>query len=132
MPNNEVAVCPKCDDFQRAESKLTHRERTKREKYETSRPYDEAEKVNLVRYALYEVFVTVPAVRLAATRSLRDLGATVTTIEFSAPDAEERAEASYTHDVAMEPSVAEDLSRRFAEFDETLSSCAARSASVKT
>jgi hypothetical protein len=46
------------------------RERTKREKYQTSRPYEEKEKLELVRFAFQEVFVTIPSMQRASARAL--------------------------------------------------------------
>lgn len=95
---------------------LTPREKTKREKYESSRPYDENEKLELVRFALREVFVTPPAMQNAATKTLRDLGSTASTIEFAAPDEEERPDGSYTRQLVSDTTVVEELRSRFDTF----------------
>lgn len=110
------------NDFFLTDDNASSRERTKREKYETSRPYEEAEKVELIQHALHELFVTIPALQMEVTRSLLDLGAKTTDIEFSAPDEEEREEGNYTHHIVMEPERAADLIRRFDSFKERLTS----------
>ena len=56
-----------------AAQSLTLREKTKRAKYETSRPFDEHEKLSLIRFALREVFVTLPAMQRAAAGALKNL-----------------------------------------------------------
>jgi len=74
---------------------LTSRERRKREKYETTRPYSESEKLELVRQALDTIFLDLPAMQTAGMEQLRKLGAHADKIEFLAPDepAEEQGEA---------------------------------------
>jgi hypothetical protein len=94
---------------------VTQREKIKREKYETSRQYDEAEKIDLVLYALREVYVVMPAVQLALMRALMDLGAGARTIIFSTPS-EEQAEAPHTYEVEMDSERAEELKFRYEEF----------------
>jgi hypothetical protein len=44
---------------------LSRREKAKREKYETSRPYSSEEKLDLSKFALKEVFLTLPAMKAA-------------------------------------------------------------------
>jgi len=102
---------------------LSSREKTKREKYETSRPYEEHEKIELVKFALEEVFVTLPTMQMATERALRELGANATAIEFLAPDDEERPEGSYAQELGREDERrVENLKQRLAEFSERLSS----------
>ncbi len=107
-------------DLEVAETQMTSKERTKREKYETSRPYEEAEKIDLINFALHEVFVTLPEIQAATAKSLKDLGATSTRIEFTAPDDEERADGSYAVDVSLDRNNLEDLRQRFASFSKRL------------
>jgi len=103
-----------------AEVNVPAREKVKRQKYETSRPYQESEKVDLIRFALQQVFVVIPELQTANAKWLRDLGSAATTIEFDAPDEEERKQGSYALplDPGRERTV--DLSRRFTEFDKIL------------
>lgn len=103
-------------DFLAAEATLTQKERTKREKYETSRPYDENEKLELIRFALAQVFVTLPAMQTATSKALRDLGSSATAIEFSTPDDEERPDGSYAQTLAPDSSVVDDLRQRLDHF----------------
>ena len=103
-------------------SDLSEREKVKREKYETSRPYSEAEKLELIRFALKELFQTLPAMATATTNGLRELGSTATSVEFSAPDEEERAEGSYERKLSLESDSQDDLRRRLDEFLQRLSS----------
>lgn len=103
-----------------AEGETTRRERTKREKYETSRPYQEGEKLNLTQYALEQVFVVVPAIQLASSKALSGLGAPSTAIEFLAPDDEERPEGSYSRQGPPSPDEVADLKQRFEAFREKL------------
>jgi hypothetical protein len=107
-------------DFRLPEADITSKERTKREKYETSRPYEEPEKLELITFALHEVFVTLPEIQAATARSLIELGATSARIEFDAPDDEERAAGSYAVDVSPDKDNLEDLRRRFSAFAERL------------
>ncbi|WP_121242998.1 hypothetical protein [Sulfurisoma sediminicola] len=99
---------------------LTPRERTKREKYEMSRPYDESEKMELIQFALKEIFVTLPSMQDATAKALRDLGSRASAIEFSAPDDEERPDGGYQRSLRDGAVDAEDLSERFAAFRERL------------
>jgi hypothetical protein len=98
---------------------LTPRERTKREKYEMSRPYDENEKLDLVRFALQEVFVTLPAMQNASAKALRELGSSASMIEFTAPDEEERQEGSYMRKLVADVAI-EELKKRVDAFCERL------------
>ncbi|WP_157256524.1 hypothetical protein [Pelomonas sp. Root1217] len=109
-------------DFQLASFDMTSKERTKREKYETSRPYEEAEKLELITFALHEVFVTLPEIQAATAKALTELGATSTRIEFDAPDDEERTDGSYAVDVAPNTENLADLRQRFASFTQKLES----------
>jgi hypothetical protein len=108
-------------DFMQAAGELTPRERTKREKYETSRPYTEQEKLALIEFALEQVFVAVPAMESATWNSLKELGSNVERVEFSLPDEEDRIQATeHIREVAPDPERAIDLKYRFEAFRETL------------
>jgi len=107
-------------DMQVNEGQFTQRERTKREKYETSRAYEEKEKIRLIQHALTEVYVTIPAIQLAATNGLKEMWEDLSLIEFSPPDDEEQEEASFPHAIEMNPELADDLSRRINNFNESL------------
>lgn len=101
---------------------LSAREKTKREKYETSRPYTDDEKLELTKFALKEIFLTLPAMKASTFESLHELGSTASSIEFTVPDEEERKEGSYT--VAANPNRAsqQELGHRFNVFLERISS----------
>lgn len=102
---------------------LSSREKTKREKYETSRPYEEYEKLELIKFALEEVFVTLPTMQMATEKALRDLGTNASAIEFLAPDEEERPEGSYTQEFGRDDKKRiDDLKQRLSQFSERLSS----------
>lgn len=109
-------------DVQVAEAQMTSKERTKREKYETSRPYEESEKLDLIDFALHEVFVTLPEIQAASAKSLKDLGAASTRIEFDTPDDEERMDGSYAVDVSPDRNNLDDLRQRFSSFSSRLRS----------
>jgi hypothetical protein len=99
---------------------LSTRERTKREKYETSRPYDENEKLELIRFALEEVFVTLPSMQNATAKIIKELGSPASSIEFIAPDEEGQPEGSYTRKIAESHISVEHLKQRLAAFFERL------------
>lgn len=99
---------------------LSAREKTKREKYETTRPYDESEKLELVQFALQEIFVTLPSMQNAAARALKDLGSTAVAIEFTSPDEEEQAEGPYIQKLVDDAATVEELRRRLEEFCQRL------------
>jgi hypothetical protein len=101
---------------------LSSREKTKREKYETSRPYEEPEKLELVKFALEEVFVTLPLMQEATEQALRELGTKATAIEFLAPDEEERQQGSYKKEFGADnKNRINDLKQRLLKFSESLS-----------
>lgn len=103
-------------------TKLTTREKAKREKYETSRPYTEHEKLELANFALSEVFLTLPAMRDSTTKALQDLGSQASLIEFSVPDEEEREEGSYAQPLVSDAPEREELKRRLEVFLQRLAS----------
>jgi hypothetical protein len=99
-----------------APGSLSTREKTKREKYETSRPYTEDEKLELTKFALKEVFLTLPAMKASTFELLRELGSTASSIEFTVPDEEEREEGSYAEATNPNRDSQQELSRRFTAF----------------
>jgi hypothetical protein len=99
---------------------ISLREKTKREKYETSRPYEESEKLELIRFALAEAFVTIPSMQNASAKALADLGSTASLIEFTAPDEEERAEGSYTRKLSDDPASVAGLRKQVETFSQKL------------
>lgn len=101
---------------------LSAREKTKREKYETSRPYTDDEKLELTKFALKEIFLTLPAMKASTFESLRELGSTASSIEFTVPDEEEREEGSYAEAANPNRASQQELSRRFNEFLQRISS----------
>lgn len=101
--------------------KLSSSERTKRKKYETSRPYDEHEKLDLIKFALHEVFLNLPALKMSADKSLKELGATADKIEFLAPDEEEHPD-NHTDIIGMYKEMdINDREQGFKKFSESLS-----------
>lgn len=108
-------------DFFLVEDSLPSRERNKREKYETSRPYEEAEKIELIQHALHEVFVTIPALQNEVVRALSEFGVKADYIEFSTPD-EEQPSGNHHHRITMRQDHATDLAQRFDSFKEKLKS----------
>jgi hypothetical protein len=101
---------------------LTTRERRKREKYETTRPYSDQEKVDLLRRALEALYVELPAIQVAALNGLKDLRTKATTIEFVAPDEPEQSDVSYSVSLETLSSQKEYLITNFREFAKILSS----------
>ena len=101
---------------------LSSREKTKREKYETSRPYEEHEKLELVKFALNEVFVTIPSMQMATEKTLRELGTKAIAIEFLPPDEEERLHGSYIREFGrVDTNQIDDFKHRLSKFLERLS-----------
>lgn len=92
------------------------RERTKREKYETSRPYRESERIDLIERALKDVFLTVPALETGLLSGLRELGAAATIVEFLPPEEEESEASSSAHVISSSPDRRADLSDRVNRF----------------
>jgi hypothetical protein len=95
------------------ETDLITRERSKREKYETSRPYSEAEKLELVDFGLRQVFVAIPAMQDSIFKTLSKLGCNASRIEFVAPD-EERV--GLEHSFTASPKSADELAQNVANF----------------
>jgi len=99
-----------------AHDTTARREKVKREKYETSRPYSESERVALLEFALEQVFITLPAIQTSVAKALTDLGAKANTIEFSAPDEEERETHSYILQLSARDANSADLRARLERF----------------
>jgi hypothetical protein len=77
---------------------LPTRDAKRREAYETSRPYTDEEKLQIVINALRVLFVEVPAVQEAAIRRLNDLGSNATTIVMAGPEGVEQVEREHAID----------------------------------
>lgn len=101
---------------------LTYRERRKREKYETTRPYSDGEKLDLLVRALTTFFIDLPAIQMAAFSGLRGLGVDAATVEFVTPDEPGQGEAAYSMSLQAVASQKEYLAHKFREFAEMLSS----------
>jgi hypothetical protein len=100
--------------------KLSAREKIKREKYETTRPFDENEKLDLVKFALEQIFVSLPSMQNAAVSAFKNLGSTAVAIEFTSPDEERQAEGRHIQDLVEGVAPVADLKRRFEEFRQRL------------
>lgn len=103
-------------------SGLTTRERRKREKYETTRPYSDQEKRAVIRKALETLYVELPAIQVAALGGLKDLGINATTMEFLAPVEPEQNHVEYSLTLEDQISRRASLASRFQEFEKMLSS----------
>lgn len=99
---------------------LSAREKTKREKYETTRPYNESEKLELVQFALQEIFVTLPSMQNAAARALKGFGSTAVAIEFTSPDEEEQAGGPHIQELVDNAAPVDELRRRLEAFRQRL------------
>lgn len=97
-------------------SDLTNREKQKREKYETTRPYSDNEKLELLTEALDTLYIDLPAIQVAGIKSLLDLGAAGSTIEFAPPDEPEQGRHGYTVDLKQVRKSQERLKKNFEEF----------------
>jgi hypothetical protein len=112
----ELAVSDASDLVLAQNATTARREKAKREKYETSRPYSEAEKIELLEFALEQVFITLPATQASIATALIDLGATANAIEFSAPDDEEPETGFYTLRLSTDEQKLDDLRARLERF----------------
>jgi hypothetical protein len=100
---------------------LSPRERTKREKYETTRPYEESEKIDLIKFALGEVFLTLPSMQIATEKYLKELGSKASAIEFRSPDEEGLLEGTYRREFGQDNNGRiKDNKHRLAVFSEKL------------
>lgn len=100
---------------------LSKVEQRKREKYETTRPYTDSEKKDLVVAALKAVFVDLPSIHSAGMRGLREVGAAFTSVEFMPPAELEQGHSSYSRNLpetqAQESSLRERVEKFLAEFN---------------
>ena len=100
---------------------LSKTEQRKREKYETTRPYTDSEKKDLVIAALRAVFVDLPAIQSAGLKGLREVGAESTSVEFLPPAEPEQGHLSYSRNLseslAQESSLSERVEKFLAEFN---------------
>ena len=101
-------------------SDLTSRERQKREKYETTRPYSDEEKLELLTEALDALYVDLPAIQVAALKSLRDLGMAASTIEFAPPDEPEQGRHGHAVELQELSKTQEILKSNFERFQQEL------------
>lgn len=97
-------------------SDLTNREKQKREKYETTRPYSEDEKLQLLTEALDTLYIDLPAIQVAALKGLSDFGADSSAIVFVPPDEPEQGEYGYTMDLQELEKTQEVLKMNFGRF----------------
>jgi hypothetical protein len=103
-------------------SGLTKREKQKRQKYETTRPYLETEKVELILRALKILFVELPAIQVAGMVDLQQLGSEATVIEFVPPDELEQSRSEYSKSAGRVKDERGVLESNFAKFVAQLSS----------
>jgi hypothetical protein len=92
------------------------REKSGRENYETSRSYTDVEKLELAKFALKEVFLTLPAMTISTLERLRELGSTASSIEFRTPDEEGPEDGAHVLASSLNGVSQQELRRRFAEF----------------
>lgn len=95
---------------------LSTRERQKREKYETTRPYTDEEASELIIGALKELFETLPAVQTAALERVRSLAGRDVAIEFFPPDEVERGEPAHRLTTENYAAYQQDLEIRLDKF----------------
>jgi hypothetical protein len=99
---------------------LTNRERRQREKYETTRPYSEQEKLQLLDQALKTLFVVLPAIQIAGLRNLGEFDGGATEIKFVPPDEPELGRSEYTIELASTVERTTLLFENFRKFEEKL------------
>jgi hypothetical protein len=73
-------------------------ESKKREKYETSRPYSDQEKLDLLTKAITAVFEVLPAIQNNGIKTLKKFNESITRIEFLSPNSTEQ-NPSYSIDL---------------------------------
>lgn len=105
---------PEVDD------KTEAREKTKRAKYETTRPYTDSEKIELISFAIQQVFEVIPAMQTAAAHALKEFDVNASVIEFAAPDSEERTDETYSRLLESYGPVERDLRSRYEKFKRAL------------
>ncbi|MDN7542745.1 hypothetical protein [Burkholderia cenocepacia] len=99
---------------------LSSREKQKREKYETTRPYTDDEKLLLLAEALETVYVDLPAIQVAGLKGLQSFTAEGISIEFAPPDEPEQDRYGYTDDLKAALVRSEELRNRFDQFKQEL------------
>ena len=95
---------------------LSKGEQRKREKYETTRPYTDVEKKELLIAALKAVFIDLPAIQSAGIKGLRDIGAGVGSIEFAPPDELEQGHSGYSRTLSEAQAQQVSLTERVEQF----------------
>lgn len=120
MSAKEAIVDARFFDLQ-SPTGLSKIEQRKREKYETTRPYTDLEKKELIVAALKAVFVDLPATQSAGMKGLHEVGADVTSIEFMPPAELEQGHSGYSRNLAetqaQESSFRERLEKFLAGFN---------------
>ncbi|MDN7915343.1 hypothetical protein [Burkholderia cepacia] len=101
---------------------LSSRERQKREKYETTRPYSSDEKIELLRSALRTLFIELPEIQVTAIDLLRSFGAKADHIEFVPPDEPEQGQFNYSLEFGAIEKNREHSRNIFTEFDKEFAS----------
>jgi hypothetical protein len=100
---------------------LSKIEQRKREKYETTRPYTDSDKKELIVTALRAVFIDLPAIQSAGIKGLREIGADFTRVEFMPPAELEQGHSGYSRSLAeaetQESSLRVRVERFLAEFN---------------
>lgn len=102
--------------FELAPYDISRGDERKRQTYETTRPYTDTEKLDLIKQALKALFVELPTVQVAGFRGLLDLGAHVSNIEFLAPEDSEENTPSYSRDFSDTQGREQVLSKNLEEF----------------
>lgn len=78
---------------------LSAKERNKRQKYETSRPFTDQEKIEVALKALEVIYLDLPEIRNSAIENLNEFG-DVAAVFFSSAD-EELIEQSVVHEITL-------------------------------
>ena len=99
---------------------LSSRERQKREKYETTRPYTDQEKLELLQQALERLYVELPAIQVAGQKRLADLGGNAAVIEFVPPDEPEQGRERYESSLELRESERDSAQGWLSEFVQVL------------
>lgn len=81
--------------FDQSSYRQTTKEAKKREKYETSRPYSDQEKLELLSKAITAVFETLPAIQSNGIKTLKKFNESITRIEFFSPNSTEQNPSYY-------------------------------------
>ena len=65
---------------------ITKRERAKRKKYGTTRPFTEQERLELLEHGLSRIFVEIPAIHESTFKKLKNINSSISEITFLPPD----------------------------------------------